>query len=1130
MSLQESLETTLDSEATLKEECRKQAEIEDGLVEDKEEAVNRLHDLQGVLSSTAQSLAVARVRATAASLAEIEVAMMKGQMSGLLRLLRLRRELHHGATTSLAPPTAKELLDYIEYLGVADISRAERIRYGGDIKAGIFRLRVRTETVQTADGTRFQYKMLPVDRSDSSSEDFKASPIAIDPWATRFSVDQSHESNKGAPLEFPVALFQPSYFIDGHETDFPTYSSLLETGDYTSAHVVCKAASGFATQKPGVLPCAFAADCITLYLDPLNGSDHNDGSEHSPFRSMLHAAEAAANADYVKDVRVHVCGSNSSTTAILTLHNAILAVIAEEALYAPLPDGWERSRDGRGRVYYHNKWLANRAPSYEHPLDETFRELCTTLEEREVAVARQCQQTKAQLQKLPKYPATVRPGIDNQQYAALAEGGGDGASSSTEVEAPPPGAQPSSKGGDLHAFLAEASLTQFEAGMRQLGATLPEHLRDIDGAALKKLGLAPLERTRFERIIATSFRPPTPVVEEDDDAVAREAALQAASDVDTDAAVEKVLDRQIVVVGAKGLAKQAGVGKGKLDPYAIVLLDDVEVGKTKVAQKTLDPAWEATFQIKVPQGGTTGEKGEPVALRIEVYDHKDGTAGHDFMGELELALPEVCEDEQPDMTFPLQAFDLTGKGGQRSKKVQGALTLVMDDPNLVRPTVKRELILAGARDLVASDRSLMGKASSDPYAVIFWNDAKVAVTPVRAQTLEPEWETRVVLTIPNRGGDLRVEVFDHDVGSAHDFLGEVRVRLGCHGEWPGDDEELLMSPTQFPLKLKDGTAEHTRSTDQISGSVLMRLENPLIRKLVVLGATGIRAADRARRTLQERKEGVAAKRTSDPYGIVYWNDVELGQTPVATRTLDPEWNAEFELTIDAISGHGTLRIDVFDHDAGSKADFLGQLEIVLGDNMSGDSYGGPEVLLARRVFALQPRPENPTERIPGSIAIRVDPDPDGPQMSAEALEGLLAQRPVTPRGMFEVTILEGKNLKKMDLIGKNDPYVLVTVNGETRQSSTCDGGGSKPVWGVDNAGETLRFEVETALSVEVACLDEDEGSSDDMIGTAIIELDHQPEGEDWAMEEWFEISDAKEKITGSLHLLLSWSNPRASAE
>ena len=75
---------------------------------------------------------------------------------------------------------------------------------------------------------------------------------------------------------------------------------------------------------------------------------------------------------------------------------------------------------------------------------------------------------------------------------------------------------------------------------------------------------------------------------------------------------------------------------------------------------------------------------------------------------------------------------------------------------------------------------------------------------------------------------------------------------------------------------------------------------------------------------------------------------------------------------------------------------------------------------------------------------------------------------------------EGKNLKKMDLIGKNDPYVLITVNGETRQSSTCDGGGSKPVWGVDNAGETLRFEVETALSVEVACLDEDEGSSDDI--------------------------------------------------
>ena len=71
---------------------------------------------------------------------------------------------------------------------------------------------------------------------------------------------------------------------------------------------------------------------------------------------------------------------------------------------------------------------------------------------------------------------------------------------------------------------------------------------------------------------------------------------------------------------------------------------------------------------------------------------------------------------------------------------------------------------------------------------------------------------------------------------------------------------------------------------------------------------------------------------------------------------------------------------------------------------------------------------------------------------------------------------------------------------------------------------------------------------DDLIGTAIVELDHAPQNEvsrptapaaaavpgaegsvlqqDWALEDWFEIEDENGKRTGSIHVQLSWAMPR----
>eukprot|EP00741_Cyanophora_paradoxa_P010425 tig00000037_g10080.t1 len=54
--------------------------------------------------------------------------------------------------------------------------------------------------------------------------------------------------------------------------------------------------------------------------------------------------------------------------------------IAEQALNAPLPEGWSEHRDATGRPYYYN--AATDASIWEHPLDDYFRFLFLQLRER----------------------------------------------------------------------------------------------------------------------------------------------------------------------------------------------------------------------------------------------------------------------------------------------------------------------------------------------------------------------------------------------------------------------------------------------------------------------------------------------------------------------------------------------------------------------------------------------------------------------------------------------------------------------------------------------------------------------------------------------------------------------------
>ncbi|KAJ0396085.1 hypothetical protein ATCC90586_003497 [Pythium insidiosum] len=91
-------------------------------------------------------------------------------------------------------------------------------------------------------------------------------------------------------------------------------------------------------------------------------------------------------------------------------------------------------------------------------------------------------------------------------------------------------------------------------------------------------------------------------------------------------------------------------------------------------------------------------------------------------------------------------------------------------------------------------------------------------------------------------------------------------------------------------------------------------------------------------------------------------------------------------------------------------------------------------------------------------------------------------------GMISIVLLEGRNLKSMELIGKQDPYCKLTIGQFTKRGKTVQKGGRNPYFGE----EELLFWITEDLWVErmrLSVFDEDIGS-DDLIGDATFSVLH----------------------------------------
>ena len=107
------------------------------------------------------------------------------------------------------------------------------------------------------------------------------------------------------------------------------------------------------------------------------------------------------------------------------------------------------------------------------------------------------------------------------------------------------------------------------------------------------------------------------------------------------------------------------------------------------------------------------------------------------------------------------------------------------------------------------------------------------------------------------------------------------------------------------------------------------------------------------------------------------------------------------------------------------------------------------------------------------------PPPSSPLPPPSLLQVLLEFLPAR-RGMLVVTSVEGRNLKNMEMIGKQDPYCKFTLGKTECKGKTVKKGGTDPYF---NEEEFEFWIGEDGWTNELvfACYDEDVGS-DDLIG------------------------------------------------
>ncbi|ORX79169.1 hypothetical protein K493DRAFT_321089 [Basidiobolus meristosporus CBS 931.73] len=318
---------------------------------------------------------------------------------------------------------------------------------------------------------------------------------------------------------------------------------------------------------------------------------------------------------------------------------------------------------------------------------------------------------------------------------------------------------------------------------------------------------------------------------------------------------------------------------------------------------------------------------------------------------------------------------------------------------------------------------------SDPYVVLRCNGrAELARTSVKDNTVNPVWDETYYILLHSIADALNLEIYDKEDVQKDRSLGTVSFDLSSLSDSPEQSDilgkvireggkqcgELLYDVSYFPvvppIKNEDGTESPVES-------------NSGVLKVFIHQAKDLPS--------------------SNAYGVVKLNNNSILKTQVIKKKSNPLWEKSIEMFI-SDKESAVFGVDVLDESAFTTDPVIGNFNVSLAE-------------------AIERNSENPWYNLNGSSGkVRMSF-----VWRPVVIKGgvLSAGRLAPPIGAVRLELISAKKLKNTDLIGKADPYVIVSVANKQKARTEVIEDNLNPIWnethfiGVRNPRETFVLEV-----------------------------------------------------------------------
>ena len=508
----------------------------------------------------------------------------------------------------------------------------------------------------------------------------------------------------------------------------------------------------------------------------------------------------------------------------------------------------------------------------------------------------------------------------------------------------------------------------------------------------------------------------------------------------------------------------------------------------------------------------------PAEAKMTCKDNSDGSCDVDYIptkpGNYEI-LVNYGDKKIPGSPFKVPVVDLSDNGLTGS---DGA------NPLSDLPNGKLNIKVIKAKELIKAD--LIGK--SDPYVQISYGQQKFKTHTVK-NSLEPKWNYDLDLKIESHYTEVKFEVFDADKIGKDKSLGVVNIDIG----------ELA--------SINDSEGRWYSLTGVKSGQILLSADfieldnlenvNPLGPKSAAkapgLGASGKGGNDnnddddgksklpnygqlppgRAQVFLVKAKELIKADviGKSDPYAKISYGS-QNHKTATVKNTLEPMWNycANFDIP------EGNTRnvtVEVFDADKLGRDKSLGKVEVDLAELVNNEDAEGHwypligvksgKVLLFADFQEHGSYDPNDTNYVP-----HTNKSDDGPRSSIhdDTDDGANDGGINLPSGTAKINLIKAADLIKADLIGKSDPYAVLSHGNQKDKTKTVKNT-QEPIW--NHVSEFKVPDNDNCRTFNIEVFDSDKIGKDKSLGKLSLDIIDVLELDGAADGKWFPLNGVK---------------------